>query len=132
MDGTTLQHYARDRAGELPHTTMGYPFGPDHEVYKIRGKVFMLLTDVTGEPIVTLKSSPEEATALRDAYEEISPGYHMNKRHWITVSPGKALDKELINDLVTESYLLVIEKNLPQYQHPVDPRTFGQEHSPSA
>src|SRR5699024_10588473 len=48
MDGTTLQQYARDRAEELPQTIMGYPFGPDYEVYKIRGKVFMLLTDVTG------------------------------------------------------------------------------------
>src|SRR5699024_1194688 len=68
MDGTTLQQYARNRAEELPQTIMGYPFGPDYEVYKIRGKVVMLLTDVTGEPIVILKSPPDEAQALREAY----------------------------------------------------------------
>lgn len=130
MNGTTLQQYARDRAEELPQAVMEYPFGPDYEVYKIRGKVFMLLTDVTGEPIVTLKSPPNEAQALREAYEEISPGYHMNKRHWITLSPGGAIDQTLVDELVTESYLLVIEKNLPKHERPVDPQTFGQEASP--
>src|SRR5699024_2605026 len=104
--------------------------GPDYEVYKSRGKGFMLLTAVTGEPIVILKSPPNEAQALREAHEEISPGYHMNKRHWITLSPGGAIDQTLVDELVTESYLLVIEKNLPKHERPVDPQTFGQEASP--
>lgn len=130
MDGATLQQHARNRVRELPQATLEYPFGPDYEVYKIRGKVFMLLTKITGEPIVILKSAPHEAHALREAFTEISPGYHMNKRHWITLSPGGAIDQQLVDELVTESYLLVIEKNLPKHQHPVDPQTFGQQDSP--
>lgn len=49
----------------------------------------------------------------------------MNKLHWITLHPGGELDAEFVDDLVTESYLLVVE-NLPRNQQPVDPETFGQ------
>jgi len=49
----------------------------------------------------------------------------MNKRHWITLNPGGAIDEELVRNLVTESYLLVVE-NLPRSKRPVDPQTFGQ------
>ncbi|WP_430459363.1 MmcQ/YjbR family DNA-binding protein [Rhodococcus opacus] len=49
----------------------------------------------------------------------------MNKRHWITLSPGGTIDKGLVDDLVTESYLLVVN-NLPRPERPVDPETFGQ------
>lgn len=126
MQGTTVQQYAEERAEVLPAATLTHPFGPDWEVYKVRGKVFMLLTGITGEPIVILKSPPEESRALRGSHEEITPGYHMNKQHWITLSPGESIDKQLVDDLVTESYLLVVEKNLPKDQQPVDPHTFGQ------
>ena len=87
----------------------------------------MLQTEITGEAIVVLKSAPADSAALRDAYTDITPGYHMNKRHWITLNPGRTLDKQLIEDLVTESYLLVIEKNLPKAEQPVNPQMFGQE-----
>lgn len=127
MDGQIIQQYAAGRTQELPGAYLDHPFGPDWDVYKVRGKVFMLQTDITGEPIVVLKSAPADSAALREAYTDITPGYHMNKRHWITLNPGGALDKQLIEDLVTESYLLVIEKNLPQAEQPVNPPTFGQE-----
>ncbi|WP_129658402.1 MmcQ/YjbR family DNA-binding protein [Rothia halotolerans] len=127
MQGTTLQQYARERAEELTAAALEHPFGPDWEVYKVRGKVFMLLTGITGEPIVILKSLPDEARALRGSHEEITPGYHMNKQHWITLSPGGSIDKQFVDDLVTESYLLVVEKNLPKDDQPVDPDTFGQD-----
>lgn len=58
MDGKTLQQHATDRTQELPGTGLTHPFGPDWDVYKARGKVFMLLTDITGEPIVILKADP--------------------------------------------------------------------------
>lgn len=127
MDGQIIQQYAAGRTQELPGAYLGHPFGPDWDVYKVRGKVFMLQTDITGEPIVVLKSAPADSAALREAYTDITPGYHMNKRHWNTLNPGGTLDKQLIEDLVTESYLLVIEKNLPQAEQPVNPQTFGQE-----
>jgi predicted DNA-binding protein (MmcQ/YjbR family) len=126
MKGTTLHEHAQSRADELPGANLEHPFGPDWEVYKVRGKVFMLLTAVTGEPIVILKAAPADGEALRSAHADITPGYHMNKRHWITLSPGESIDKALVDELVTESYLLVVE-NLPRTERPVDPKTFGQK-----
>lgn len=125
MDGTALLHQATDRAYELPGTELTHPFGPHWEVFKVSGKVFMLQTSVTGEPMVTLKSTPADGRTLRESYRDITPGYHMNKRHWITLHPGGEIDATLVDDLVTESYLLVVE-GLPKARRPVDPATFGQ------
>ena len=58
MQGEKLQQHARDRVEELPGAELEHPFGPDWEVFKVRGKVFMLMTEVTGEPIVTVKVDP--------------------------------------------------------------------------
>jgi predicted DNA-binding protein (MmcQ/YjbR family) len=124
VHGEELQEAAREMAEELPASTVGHPFGPEHEVYKVRGKVFMLLTDVVGAPVVTLKAEPEDSTALRAAHEEITPGYHMNKRHWITVGPGETVGRTLVRELVTDSYRLVVA-GLPRARRPVDPETFG-------
>ncbi|HEY4615054.1 MAG TPA: MmcQ/YjbR family DNA-binding protein [Citricoccus sp.] len=124
MNGDRLQALARDRAEELPGAAMSHPFGPEHEVYKVRGKVFMLLTELDGDPVLTLKAEPEDATALRSAYPQIIPGYHMNKRHWITVRPGEGVDAALARELVTDSYRLVVA-GLPRDQRPVDPESFG-------
>ena len=126
MDRKTLQQNATARAEELPGAELTHPFGEDWDVFKVRGKVFMLQTDVTGEPIVILKAAPADALALRGAHEDISPGYHMNKQHWITLHPGGDLDAGLVEDIVTESYLQVLEHSVPKSQWPVDPTTFGQ------
>ena len=81
MNGEELQEHARKRVQELPSADLEHPFGPDWDVYKVRGKVFMLLTDVTGAPIVILKTDPEDGKALREQHEHITTGYHMNKKH---------------------------------------------------
>lgn len=124
MQGEPLQQHARDRSEELPGTGLEHPFGPDWDVFKVRGKVFMLLTEVTGHPIVILKADPEDGVALRAQHDDITTGYHMNKRHWITLHLGGRLQQQLVADLVTESYLLVVG-NLPRAQRPVDPKAFG-------
>jgi predicted DNA-binding protein (MmcQ/YjbR family) len=121
-----LQEQARERVQELPGADLEHPFGPGWDVYKVRDKVFMLLTDVTGEPIVILKTDPEDGKALREQHEGITPGYHMNKKHWITLRPSGPLSKPVIVDLVTESYLVVVV-NLPRAKRPVDPVTFGRD-----
>jgi predicted DNA-binding protein (MmcQ/YjbR family) len=124
MDPKRLTAVAATRAEELPGATLENPFGPEWDVYKVRGRVFLLLPlDGTGR--VTLKSDPDDAHALREAFADIVPGYHMNKKHWITLLPGSSLDDGLIAELVTESYLLVVEK-LPRAQRPVDPAIFGR------
>ncbi|MDO5662439.1 MAG: MmcQ/YjbR family DNA-binding protein [Brachybacterium sp.] len=125
MPGTTVQQCAAERADELPAAQRTHPFGPDWDVWKVRGKVFMLQTEEPGEPVVVLKADPADARLLRDVHTDITAGYHMNKKHWITLHEGGDLDQQLIRDLVSESYLLVVEK-LPADQRPVDPGTFGQ------
>jgi predicted DNA-binding protein (MmcQ/YjbR family) len=125
VNGNKLQEQARKRARELPGAGLEHPFGPEWEVYKVRNKVFMLLTAITGEPIVIVKAAPEDGKALRKQHEDITPGYHMNKQHWITLHPGGDLRKQLVNELVTESYLLVVE-GVPRARRPVDPATFGR------
>lgn len=126
MKGQTLQRRASDRADELPGAELSHPFGEGWDVFKVHGKVFMLQTEITGEPLVILKASPSDARALREAYDAVTPGYHMNKRHWITLHSDGDLDAEIVDDLVTESYLLVVA-SLPKKQQPVDPATFGQQ-----
>ncbi len=125
MDGKTLQKTAADYAEELPQAGLEHPFGPEWEVYKVRGKVFMLMTQVTGEPLVILKSAPDEAAALRHEHVEITPGYHMNKKHWITLEGGDTIDETLVKELVTDSYRLVVS-GLAKSRQPVDPHTYGR------
>lgn len=81
MDGTAIQQMARARAEELPAAEMSLPFGPDYDVAKVLGKMFLLLTEVRGTPVVVLKAEPRDAEALRSTHPEITPDYHMNKRH---------------------------------------------------
>lgn len=130
MDGTEIQQRAVARAEQLPGSQLTHPFGPEWDVYKVRGKVFMLVTDTTGQEMVNLKVSPADSTSLRTMFPgEIAPGYHMNKKHWISVTQGPHITPDLVDELVTESYLLVVE-NLPKAQRPVDPSTFGQSLAP--
>lgn len=124
MDADILHQHAIDIAEKLAGSQLEYPFGPDWEVFKVCGKIFMLLTELDGESIVIIKAHPEEAHMLCDQYDDITPGYHMNKKHWITLHPGGSLSRSMIAELVTESYLLVVEK-LPRAQRPVDPATYG-------
>jgi predicted DNA-binding protein (MmcQ/YjbR family) len=124
MNGSALHEFAADCAHELPAAQLEHPFGPDWEVFKVRGKVFMLMTEVPGRPVVILKAEPGEARALRDHNRHITPGYHMNKKHWITLEGGTGVDKKLVRELVTDSYLLVVA-HLPKAQQPVDPQRYG-------
>ncbi|GAA2245851.1 MmcQ/YjbR family DNA-binding protein [Rarobacter faecitabidus] len=125
MNGRELHELAEARAQELPGATLSNPFGPGSDVYKVRGKMFALLTATGGVPIVNLKITPEDGAALREQHSDIRPAWHMNKKHWISVHPGGSVDAELLADLVTESYLLVVEK-LPRAHRPVDPAAFGR------
>jgi len=119
---------ARSRAAELPGTDKTFPFdghNADVEVWKVRGKMFAMLT----RGVVTLKADPFEAEMLRHTHAWITPGWHMNKRHWISVADGvlnaEGAGDQFLADLVTDSYLLVVA-GLPRAQRPVDPATFGR------
>lgn len=126
LEQPELVRWAVARAHELPTATHDHPFGPEHDVFRVGGKMFMLCSNLPAKSLVTLKSRPADGAVLREAYSEITPGYHMNKRHWISLIRQGRLDEGLVRDLVTESYLLVVE-SLPRARRPVDPGTFGQQ-----
>ena len=124
MDSTAIQQVARARAEELPAAEMTLPFGPDYDVAKVLGKMFLLLTEVKGTPVVVLKAEPRDAEALRGVHPEITPGYHMNKVHWNSIVSGPGITPELLKDLITDSYLAVVAA-LPARLQPVDPQRHG-------
>ncbi|EFL41438.1 MmcQ/YjbR family DNA-binding protein [Streptomyces griseoflavus] len=86
-----------------------FPFNPETSVFKVRGKLFAL-TNLDAEPLtVNLKCDPEDAVRLRAEHPDlIVPGYHMNKRHWNTVTADGTLPDRLVRELVEDSYDLVV------------------------
>lgn len=81
MDGEA----ARACLLEKPEAVEDYPFGPEVAVFKVRDKMFATLAYDNEQARINLKCDPNEALILRDVYESVIPGYHMNKRHWNTV-----------------------------------------------
>ena len=95
----------------LPHTTEDMPFDENVLVFRVGGKIFTLL-DVNDFSSVNLKCDPERAIELREQYDGILPGYHMNKKHWNTVLTDGSVSDDLIAELAQHSYDLVF-KSLP-------------------
>jgi predicted DNA-binding protein (MmcQ/YjbR family) len=84
-----------------------FPFGPETSVFKVGGKMFAL-AQLKRRPLkVSVKCEPELGGQLRGTYEEIEPGYHLNKRHWLTVTCSGEVRDELVRELVAGSYDLV-------------------------
>lgn len=83
------------------------PFGPDVLVYKVSGKMFALTVPEDFPARINLKCDPERAVLLREEYEAVIPGYHMNKRHWNTVILDGSLPSKLVRELIDHSYELV-------------------------
>lgn len=94
---------------KLPGTTEEFPFDEKTLVFKVKGKIYTL-TDIDTFESINLKCDPDRAIILRDTYEEIIPGYHMNKKHWNTVKISGSLSDELIFELIDHSYELVKAK----------------------
>ncbi|MGW5649998.1 MmcQ/YjbR family DNA-binding protein [Streptomyces humi] len=86
-----------------------FPFNPDISVFKVLGKMFAL-SWIDAKPLkVNLKCDPEDAVRLRADHEGlIAPGYHMNKRHWNTVTVDGGLPDRLVRELIEDSYDLVV------------------------
>lgn len=90
-----------------PGASEDYPFGPEPLVCKVGGKVFALLSR-GNPPQLSLKCDPPYAEDLRALYPAITPGYHLNKRHWNTVLLDGSVPDDLLTTLVDESYRLVM------------------------
>ena len=115
--GAKLQQAVADLARQWPEATCTQPFGPEHDVFKVKGKVFAMTTGVPGHPVVTLKCDPERAVLLRELHPTVTPGYHMNKRHWISIAAGPGITLTFIRELVTDAYALVVA-SLPKRNRP--------------
>ena len=79
--------------------------------YQIGGKMFaaICLDDATGKPVyITLKLKPEEGDFLRQQYEDIIPGYYMNKQHWNSIKAEGTVPDELLKEMLSKSYALVL------------------------
>lgn len=90
------------------------PFGPEVLVYKVIGKVFALTDPDEYPAYVNLKCDPDRALELRDEYEAVRPGYHMNKKHWNSVYLDGTLSTDFVRNLIDHSYDLVV-KGLSKY-----------------
>jgi predicted DNA-binding protein (MmcQ/YjbR family) len=93
----------------FPGTAEEFPFRPGLSVFKVSGKVFALAPLKTKPLRISLKCEPLLAEQLRDTYAAITPGYHLNKRHWNTVEVDGSVPDRLVLDLVEDSYDLVMD-----------------------
>lgn len=94
----------------LPQVVLDYPFGEKTAVYKlgsVEGKMFALLDEASDPVRVSLKCDPQLAEVLREKYETVLPGYHLNKKHWNTIICTGQVPEDELRDLVRHSYELV-------------------------
>ena len=104
MDAAELRRWCLAQSGAVED----FPFGPEHSVFKVGGKMFALSALERTPLEVSAKCEPELALQLRDTYTAIRPGYHLNKRHWNTITLDGSLPDQLVRDLIEDSYDLVV------------------------
>jgi len=122
-----------DQCEQLPGAELGFPFGPQPAVFKVAGKIFAFFTGADGamDPAPTsdgdlpmrpdrmsVKCDPEYAAALVREHPAITPGYHLNKRHWVSVDLTAELPDGLAEELLVDSYDLVVHA-LPRAKRPL-------------
>lgn len=105
MDYSSSKQYLLSK----PESFEDYPFGADIPVFKIKGKVFAILAEEEGVARINLKCDPDEALALRDIFDAVIPGYHMNKKHWNTVILDGSIPPGEIERMIDSSYALVVK-----------------------
>jgi len=111
------RHELRALCLALPGAREDFPFGDEVSVFKVGGKMFAL-GNLDAEPLqVSLKCDPDLAVQLRAGCPAIAPGYHLNKRHWNTVTVDGSLPDQMVTDLVSDSYDLVVAA-LPRARRP--------------
>ena len=101
----------------MSNSYLDYPFGEGVAVYKVRsdqgkdgdGKMFALIAEGSDPLRLSLKCDPQLAVVLREKYETVLPGYHLNKKHWNTIILTGQVPEDEIKDLIRHSYILVTE-----------------------
>ena len=105
MDLAEFREYCLSK----PSATEGAPFGPDVLVFKVGGKMFALAALDEVPATANLKCDPDLALDLRDRYEQVRPGYHMNKKHWNTIEIEGGIPDVELRKMIDHSYDLVVE-----------------------
>ena len=105
MDLAQFREYCLSKTGAAE----GTPFGTDVLVFKVGGKMFALAVLDEMPTTVNLKCDPDWALDLRDRYEQVRPGYHMNKKHWNTVEIEGSIPDAELRKMIDHSYDLVVE-----------------------
>lgn len=104
LDFNSLKTYCLAKAG----SSLDFPFGPEVAVFRVAGKMFALC-DPEQQPLkINLKCDPQLASLLRENYQAVAPGWHMNKRHWNTVTVGSDLGDAEVYDQIDRSYELIV------------------------
>src|SRR5437868_7646990 len=109
MDPEQFREYCLSKVA----ATESMPFGEGVLVFKVAGKIFALATLDEIPATVNLKCDPDVALELRDQYEQVRPGYHMNKKHWNTVEIDSGVPEAELSRMIDHSYELVV-KSLPK------------------
>ncbi len=103
MNSDELRAYCMQKPG----ANDGFPFGDDVLVVKVMSKIFAILSEMDGVPKIALKCDPMLAMQLREEFEAVQPGYHLNKRHWNTVRVDGTIPVERLREMIDHSYDLV-------------------------
>lgn len=103
IDHKTVEEYLLS----MPNAYLDYPFGEGVAVYKVGDKLFALVEEKSSPVKISLKCDPQLAQTLRERYESVMPGYHLNKKHWNTMLLTGQLSWEEVQDLIRHSYNLV-------------------------
>lgn len=99
----------RDYCLAKPAVTEELPFGPETLVFKVMGKMFVITSLDTEDLRISLKCNPEKAVQLREEYDFVQPGFHLNKTHWNTVYIGGYVKDSLVKEFIDHSYQTVID-----------------------
>ncbi len=91
----------------MPNARLDYPFGEGTAVYKVGDKMFAIISETSDPLRISLKCDPQLAELLREKYETVVPGYHLNKKHWNTIICSGQLGDDEIKDFIMHSYTLV-------------------------
>ena len=113
MDHKTVEKYVLS----MPNAKLDYPFGESVAVYKSDDKMFALVAENSDPVRISLKCDPGLAEVLREKYETVMPGYHLNKKHWNTIVLSGQLNWDDVQALIKHSYDLVAKTNadLPNF-----------------
>src|SRR5690349_21165784 len=99
----------RDYCLGLKAVTEDMPFGEEVLAFRVMGKIFALLAITALPPSINLKCDPERAVELRDRFEGVLPGYHMNKKHWNTVMLDGTVPDRDVREMIEHSYELIVK-----------------------